>query len=129
MITQNRHERRINCFDYKFGYYLNSNYYRKFLCPYKCDITYEKQERGSVFRSHFSISLVTFDHLTEMFVSEDWVENTKRCHNVYQLSICTQLFIMCTLEHLGNCHPHMKFETETEMSYSKHREFFTLFID
>ena len=100
------------------------------MCPGNRDITYEKsREKDSVFRSHFRVPLVSIDHLTEMFISNDWVENTKRCHNDYQLSICMQLFIMCALEHLGNRRPHRQFETETEMSYTEHRKFFTLFTD
>ena len=129
-ISQNRRQRRSNRFEYKFGDYLNSNYFRKFLCPETRDITYEKsREKHSVFRSHFRVPLVTIDYLTEMFISKGWVENTKRCHSDYQLSIRTQLFIMCALEHLGNRRPHRQFETETEMSYTEHRKFFTLFID
>ena len=125
-ITQNRCERRSNRYEYKFGDSLDSNYYRQFLCPDKRDITYEKsREKDSVFRSHFRVPLVTIDHLTEMFISKGWVENTKRCHSNYQLSICMELFIMCALEHLDNCCPYRQFETETEMSYSKHRKFFT----
>jgi hypothetical protein len=123
-------DRCANRWEYIFGDYLDSNYVRKFLCDDIRDITYEKsRDRNSVFRSHFRVPLSFIDTLTEMFISRGWVKCTKRCHNEYMLSMRTQLFIMCALEHLGNRRPHRQFETETNMCFSEHQQFFNTFLD
>jgi hypothetical protein len=107
-----RKERSANRWEYEFGDYFESNYFHKFLREEICAIIYIKsRDRRSVFRSHFRVPLVTIDHLTEMFMARGWVHCTKRCNTQYKLSIRTQLFIMCALEHLGNKRPHCQFET------------------
>ena len=124
-----RKERSPNMFGYKIGDYMNCNYYRKFLCPEVREVTYLKScSRQSAFRSHFRVPLITIDHLTETFITNGWVEATQRCHSHHMLITRTNLFIMCSLEHLGNRRPHVQFETETNMSYTEHRNFFNMFI-
>eukprot|EP01082_Thalassiosira_pseudonana_P001215 g1628.t1 g1628 contig10:2468934-2469824(-) len=122
-------KRSSNRFAFQFGDYLDCNYYRKFLCQDIRDVTYEKsQDRKSVFRSHFRVPLKTIDDLTEMHIRNGWVRYTGRVRTNFQLSIRTQLFIMCALEHMGNRKPHCQFETETNMSASSHLHFFNNFI-
>jgi hypothetical protein len=93
-----RKQRCSNRFGYSFGDYMNCNYYRTFLRPEVCEVTYHKShDKHSVFRSHFRVPLVTIDDLTETFISKGWVETTQRCCTHEMLYICTQLFIMCAL--------------------------------
>eukprot|EP00970_Alexandrium_tamarense_P001689 scaffold211_cov141-Alexandrium_tamarense.AAC.4 len=124
-----KRKRNSNKFQYKFGDFLDCNYYRKFLCQDIRDVIYEKsQDRKSVFRSHFRVPLKTIDDLTEMHIRNGWVKYTGRVRTYFQLSIRTQLFIMCALEHMGNRRPHCQFEIETNMSGSSHATFFNSFI-
>lgn len=125
-----RRRRRSNTYDYAFGDYLNCNYVRKFLSPEVRQRTYElSMDRKSTFRSHFRVPLVTIEDLSNKFITNEWVTHTKRCSTDHRLSIRTQLFVMCTLEHLGNRRPHAQFPTETNMSTSEHRKFFDLFLE
>ena len=125
-----RRRRRSNTYDYAFGDYLNCNYVRKFLSPEVRQRTYElSMDRKSTFRSHFRVPLVTIEDLSNKFITNEWVTHTKRCSTDHRLSIRTQLFVMCTLEHLGNRRPHTQFPTETNMSTSEHRKFFDLFLE
>jgi hypothetical protein len=126
-----RKERSANRWEYEYGDYFKSNYFRKFLREEICAIIYIKsRDRCSVLRSHFRVPLVTIDHLTEMIMARGRVHCTKRCNTQYKLSIRTQLFIMCALEHLGNKRPHCQFETETNMSSAtEHQNFFDVFLD
>jgi hypothetical protein len=122
-------DRSANHWEYIFGDYLDRNYVRKFLCDDIRAITYVKsRDKNSVFRSHFRVPLSFIDSLTEMFITRGWVRFTKRCHSEYKLSIRTQLFIMCALEHLGNRRPHRQLETET-ICFSEHQAFFDTFLD
>eukprot|EP01082_Thalassiosira_pseudonana_P007063 g6219.t1 g6219 contig22:16423-17748(-) len=90
-----KRKRNSNKFSYKFGDFLDCNYYRKFLCQDIRDVIYEKsQDKKSVFRSHFRVPLTTIDDLTEMHIRNGWVRYTGRVRTNFQLSIRTQLFIV-----------------------------------
>jgi hypothetical protein len=118
-----------NRFKYKFGNYLESNYYNKFLHEDVRQETYVRSQNcRSTFRSHFRVPLVFVDHLTDMFISREWVKKTKRCRTDHQLYVRTQLHIMCALEHLGNRKPLSQFETATNISSDQHRLFIKLFV-
>lgn len=86
-------------------------------------------QRLRVQESLQSASIRTTDELTDLFLSNQWVQPTKRCQLHYQLYIYTQLFIMCALEHRGNCRPHFQFKTKTEMPYTQYCKFFKHLID
>jgi hypothetical protein len=125
-----RKERSANQFGYTLGDYMNCNYVRKFLGPEVRDITYQKsRNRKSGFRSSFRVPLSFVDHLTDMFITEGWVQQTQKCKTPQQLRTRTELFILCALEHLGNRRPHCQFEHETNMSATEHSKFFDLFTE
>jgi hypothetical protein len=128
--TRTRKERSANRFGYTLGDYMNSNYVRKFLSPAVREQTYVlSRDRQSTFRSAFRVPLSFVDHLTDMFITREWVAATQKCRSPEQLQTRTELFILCALEHLGNRRPHCQFETETNMCPSEHRKFFDLFVN
>jgi hypothetical protein len=75
------------------------------------------------------VPLTTIDSLLEMHFRNGWVNYTGGCNTYHRLSIHTQLFIMCALEHLGNRKPHRQFTADTNMSRTEHLNFFNRFLE
>ena len=108
---------------------MDCNYYRQFLCPEVREQTYIQSNcRKSRFRSHFRVPLSLVDDLTSMFLERGWVQPTKHIRD-HKLYVRTQLFIMCSLEHLGSRKPLQQFTTKTNMSLTEHTRFQKIFVD
>lgn len=123
-------QRAPNKYEFEFGVFTESNWYKQFLCPEVREHTYEESEdKSSSFRCLFCMPLTKIDELVELFLSRGWIKLTKHCNDKAILKIKAELLIMSCLHIVGLAMPFRTINHNTKISTSEHRKFFHKFVE
>ena len=122
--------RSVNAYGFAFGDVFESNWYKKFLHPDSRERTYHlsSRDRFGDFRSLFRLTLEKIDDLVTLFISENWVYQTKHCHSEEELFVKTELYILGVMRVLGHHSPFRTLSVDINICASEHCSFFTLLL-
>ncbi len=126
----NRRPRSANAYPFEFGDVCKSNWYFKFLHPSVRERTYHlsSRDRFGDFRSLFRMTLEKVDDLVSLFISNNWIYQTKHCRSEEEMHIKAELHILAVLKVLGHHSPFRTLRIDTNICASEHRTFFHHFI-
>ena len=124
----NRRPRSANAYPFEFGEVYKSNWCLKFLHPSVCEQTYHlsSRDRFGDFRSLFRMTLEKVDDLVSLFISNNWIYQTKHCRSEEEMHVKAELHILAVLKVLGHHSPFRTLRIDTNICASEHR-FFSLF--